>query len=154
MCCFVRGFSYVTELDVTEKKIILRIADSGSRIVSGRKRGEAEIPIIDLRNADITSHLLTVMGGPVRVRLYFSPGKIEISAHEVERNKTEREERIKTHLKDDKVAVGRLIKKALSVKTIEREPFQAPSPVQLALFNAYRMGKDASYDKRSGFRHR
>lgn len=107
-CGFEKGAQFTTVLDVTGKKLLIKRDEFGDRRVSGRTRNGSEYPIIDICNAQVTRHLVEVMGAPVRVRAIFKAGLIEISVHEVERKKAERETRLEAHVKDGMVAVGTL----------------------------------------------
>lgn len=107
-CGFEKGAQYATILDVSGKKLLIKRDQFGDRRVSGRTRNGCDYPIIDICNAQVTRHLVDVMGAPVKVRAIFKAGVIEISVHEMERKKKERETRLDAHAKAGKVTVGTL----------------------------------------------
>ena len=93
-CGFIRGARYTATVFSSGKDFTLSLVvdTSGNRKVSGRKRGEKEIPIIDLCD----SSLLPEVGS--KVRATFAEGKIVITIHHEEQAKVERENSIREAL--------------------------------------------------------
>lgn len=100
---FTRGQTYSVLFNKENKKMVLSLDPDGPKKVSGRKRGEKEIPILDLGNAEITEMYSEVS----RIRATFmTTGRIIIEPHHEDANKVEREDRVKKHLKEGTVTEG------------------------------------------------
>lgn len=99
---FNRYEPYSTELDEENTMIILRLDPDGDKKVAGRKRGEREIPILDLGNEKITK----MLGDAERIRAIFSEGKIVIEVHHEDKALKDREDRFKKHAKEGAITKG------------------------------------------------
>ncbi|WP_028492679.1 DNA cytosine methyltransferase [Thioalkalivibrio sp. ALE19] len=67
----------LTEIEGGSKGIRLSFTDEGDRKVSRRKRGERELPVIDIANDDISR----VLGDSERVRVVVREGRIDVTLH-------------------------------------------------------------------------
>lgn len=98
MCGFSRGARYHTVFDVQKRSLILRIDEDGDKQTSGRKRGEREIPIIELCSSSVTEYLEDVMGDTPRVRVTFEAKCLTITVHPHDLLQSEREKRLAENL--------------------------------------------------------
>ena len=87
-CGFTHGTKYVSELDLKDFKITLKVAPEGNKKVSGK----AERPVIDLCNNDIT----TFAARYDKVRIILKDGLIEITPSSNLTSKEDRENRAKS----------------------------------------------------------
>lgn len=105
-CGFTVGSQYYAEIvSAGEIRLILNHVNS-DRKVSGRKRkGQTEAtPIIDICSAEVTKAL----GTATRIRAVFTQGKITITIHHEDTDKTDRETRFTDGMKNKKVTEGTL----------------------------------------------
>lgn len=103
---FSYGEGYTTTLDMDRRMLVLECNFMGDKQVSGRKRRGAEhhTPIVDICNADIAE--LVGTGGRVRVAFY--PGRLEITLHHEELDRTLREERTLEAIRAGTLTTGTL----------------------------------------------
>ena len=99
---FNRHTKYSVVVNHETGKMVLRIDPNGVRVVSGRKRGEKETPILDLDNVEVTKFL----GEAKRIRATFSKGRILIEQHHEDVNAQVREDRIIYNASVGKVTEG------------------------------------------------
>ena len=100
---FVRHATYDTIINKETKTLVLILSDNGTKKVSGRKRGEKEIPILDIGNVEITDMFKDIE----RIRATFkTTGVIVIEPHHEDANMVEREARLKKNLKGGTVTEG------------------------------------------------
>ena len=85
------GFDHATQYDITQHdgSVILTKSTFGPRVVSGRKRNDRLMPVIDI-NSD---RWLSIFNGLSHVRVTFSDGVIRITALATEQRARERLER-------------------------------------------------------------
>ena len=95
---FARGVFYDRVINSKTGDITLKLNPEGKYKVSGRKRNNVDLPIIDMALGKDT-----VLVEGTRLRAVFMQGLIQISVHHEEDNQTRREDRLKSHLKTGKV---------------------------------------------------
>lgn len=100
---FTRHASY-SVCDHADGVLVLKLDDNGLRRVAGRTRNEKDIPIIDLT----MPWLAEKYPENVKLRAVFEAGKITISIHHEDAKKSEREQRLKTNIKNGTVAEATL----------------------------------------------
>jgi len=71
---FTRGVHYQQKLDPARRLLTLVITDSGDKVVSGKTKGEREIPIIDILAKDV----LAMFEGLTSVRVVVEKSRIHI----------------------------------------------------------------------------
>ncbi len=100
---FLRYATYDTIINKKEKKIVLTLSPQGGKKVSGRNRNGKEIPILDIGNIEITGMLSNVE--KITAKFYTS-GMIVIEPHHEDKNKGDREIRLKNNLAKGSVKEG------------------------------------------------
>lgn len=88
------GMAYSVETQADHKRIVLKFTEDGTRIVSRRKRGEAELPVIDLSSDEVAK----VLGKAERLRVIIRPDAVYVTIHHLESAETERLDRITAKL--------------------------------------------------------
>lgn len=98
------GQSYSVDIAPDDFRITLRADADGPRIVSRKKKGEDQVPVIDLNNRALN----TIIPGSVeRVRVSVSDGVIEVTLHPDDMRAAERLSRLKDKLdKGEPLATG------------------------------------------------
>lgn len=89
---FVRGAMYHLNIEKNEIQIILD--PNGARKVSGRKRGDRDIPILDIALRELEENF----DAGTRVRVVFTQGRISVTLHHEEKARIDREKRLADNL--------------------------------------------------------
>lgn len=92
---FTRGAFYDRIIDEKSKTITLSLNPAGKYKVSGRKRNDVDLPILDIT---LTQYSKSMPEG-TRLRAIFKKGQIEISIHHEQDAQTRRESRLIDNLK-------------------------------------------------------
>jgi len=96
---FTPGVHYTIAVDASKSLLTLEVVESGVRIVSGKKRGTKEVPVIDINSKE----LLSMFEGYDSVRVVFQDQKIFILPVASELRAKERLERLKQKLQAGEV---------------------------------------------------
>ena len=132
------GFSPGTHYSVEASpgRLTLTVKDDGTRVVSIRKRGDRELPIIDLNSQEISK----VFGGLEVVRVVLLENAIHILPLATELKRQEREERVQSRVaKGQPILVGSLSHGGGVLSHAIHEGFlKAGVPVALAFANDIR----------------
>lgn len=99
---FTAGRRYA--IRVKEQTLILEAHEDGSRVVSAKRRGETEVPVIDLNSRE----LLSIFEGMSAVRVVMEEGKLFILPLASEAKRLQREARLKRELDAGSLTVGSL----------------------------------------------
>lgn len=93
------GFSPGQRYDVIvdEGKVVLQVNEDGSRVVSAKKKGDSELPVVDLNS----KKLLSLFEGMDSVRVVVQHGKVFLLPLASEIKKKERLQRISTKMAQD-----------------------------------------------------
>lgn len=97
------GARYRASYDEKAKKVTLVVDSAGERLVCRRKRGDEEVPLIDLNNRK-----LDMFGSAGRVVVAIHPDHIEITLHHHSAREVERVERLVQQIAAGSVDVGEL----------------------------------------------
>lgn len=87
-----------------DQTLVLEVRDDGARVVSAKKRGDAEVPVIDLNSHE----LLDIFTGMKAVRVVMEEGRIFILPLASEIKRKEREKRLASELDAGALSVGSL----------------------------------------------
>jgi DNA (cytosine-5)-methyltransferase 1 len=98
LCGFERGAKYHTVFDVQKRSLTLELDENGDRQVSGRKRGDKELPIVELCSSSVTQYIEDVLGDAPRVRVAFEARRLTITVHPHDLLQSEREKRLTDNL--------------------------------------------------------
>ncbi len=93
---FHPGLSIAVVTDVEACRVLIKLDDAGSRRVSRKKRGNAEIPVIDLNSIEALAGLEDFR----LVRVVVTPGAIHVLALASERKAHERLQRLRGRIRD------------------------------------------------------
>lgn len=91
---FQAATRFAVDIDRESKRITLRIARAGERIVSSKTKDGRVIPIIDINNAE----LLSVFAGLDHLRVVFEEGAVHLLPLASDARKVERIERVRQKL--------------------------------------------------------
>jgi DNA (cytosine-5)-methyltransferase 1 len=89
------GQSYSVDVSPDDFQITLRADATGPRIVSRKKKGDDQVPVIDLNNKTLSE---IIPGSVERVRVSVSDGVIEVTLHPDDKRAVERLARLKEKL--------------------------------------------------------
>lgn len=99
---FVPAARYEITVDQDARQIKLRLAANGGRLVSRKKRGDQDLPVIDIAN----NRLLEPFEGLESLKVRFENGAVIITPTATDIRKLERTQRLRDSLQAGKVSVG------------------------------------------------
>ena len=102
---FLPGMQYTIVKDIQRRMLVLKLSQTGERVVSRKTKAEKQIPVIDINSAD----LLAMYEGLGAVRVIIQAGRIVILPLAVDLAKQERMDRLARKLEaDEPLCIGSL----------------------------------------------
>jgi len=99
---FLPGKRYSVSAKDGENRVVLKIDDTGVRLVSTKSKGDKELPVIDLNSKE----LLSRFEGMNAVRVVMMDGEIHILPDAIEVKKIDRKKRLEVALENKVITIG------------------------------------------------